>query len=142
MGDNTLDGQVPGDFGKVASPPMAFTRQAQNLNSATTHVAHIFSMPSGKDRVIVRAAWVANAQGNAVSGLSLVLRDDVNSVVIHSETSAKMQTGDVDSPVADQYISQDTRVALVMKNESGQNLTGRTPSSGEAPSGMMVVDFK
>lgn len=128
MGD-TLQGFFASDFGKVNNPPLTFQFGERNLNSATTRVIQAFSMPSNRSSVEVWKSYVADQNGSAVSGLSLVVRDDVNSSVIHSETSAQLQEG-VDSPLSSGG-SAATRVILEAKNEAGTNLT--------APNGMVAL---
>lgn len=136
MGDNTLQGEVPGDFGKVASPPITLKAEVSEATAATTYVTHQFSMPSDRTRVRVRAAYVQNGNGDSQTGLSLVLRDAVNSRVIHSETSATLVMGaDPSSPVSQLGVSSGTRVQLELKNETGELL-------GNRPEGAMVVDLR
>lgn len=143
MGDNTLEGYAAAEFGKVTTPPIPLYRDARNLNSNTTHVVYRFSMPSGFGRINVRNAYVADGQGDAISGLSLVLLDEDNSTVIHSETSAQMQYGGaVDSPLASAGVSAGTQVGLLIKNESGTDLTGIGEAGGQAPNGQMVIDLE
>lgn len=143
MGDNTLEGYAAAEFGKVANPVFNLRRPTHNLNSNTTQVGQRFSMPSGYGRINVRSAYVADGQGDAISGLSLILKDEDNDTVIHSETSAQVQTGGaVDSPLATAGVSAGTKVGLLIKNESGANLTGRGEAGGQAPSGQMVIDFE
>lgn len=135
MGDNTLQGYVPGDFGKTALPPMTLKAEVSEATAATTYIAHQFSMPTGFTHVNVRAAYVENGDGDSQTGLSLVLRDAINSRVIHSETSARIKLGTRVSPLSQLGVSASTRVHLELKNETGASLTSR-------PEGMMVIDLE
>lgn len=135
MGDNTLQGYVPGDFGRVESPPMTLKAEVSLATADTTYVVHQFSMPANRTHINVRAAYVENGDGDSQTGLSLVLRDAINSRVVHSETSARMQMGDSTEPLAQLGVSASTRVQLELKNETGANLSNR-------PEGMMVIDLE
>lgn len=126
MGD-TLQGFFASDFSRLDVPLLTFDFEATSVRSNRVRdIAH-FSMPSDKDTVEVYAAQVSNEQGNSETGLSVVVRDVTNSNVIHSETSAVMQTG---APLA-KGGSASTEIAAELKNETG--------SEAAEPSGLIAL---
>lgn len=139
---NTLEGFFASDFVQaddppvtssdlafVNNPPLTLAFGERDLGDGSVRTVHAFSMPSDKSTLEVWKAYVANQSASAVTGLSLVVRDDVNDSVIHSTSSAQIQEGS--SSALSSGGSADTRVVVNAKNESGGALTN--------PSGLVAI---
>lgn len=129
----TLNGYFASDFEKSDNPTVTIQqRLASALSSVgTRRTLAGFSLPSDKGTVEVKKAYVADLGGSAISNFSLLVRDDTNGNVIHSETSATLQEG---NPLSSGG-SSGTTVTVEFKND-------KTNSDVFAANGMVALSLK